>query len=169
VQAYFRACVSRDPERIAALLHDDLEWSLCGPIDLLPFRGQRSGKAAVVDTLTRLVPSVIRLTKKLEKVLIDGDRAASYMHLTAVHACAGRTVSYRSAQFILARDGKILDFRGLIDSFDATEQVLLAAMGNRITLELDLFRSVRLARRLQFFLDRTLDAFLPLNDSNAAG
>ena len=170
VQGYFRACVSRDPERIAAFLDDDVEWSLCGPVDLLPFCGQRRGKAAVVDTLTRLVPSVIRLTKMdLEQILIDGDRAASYMHLTAVHACAGRTVSYRSAQFILARDGKILDFRGLIDSFDAAEQVLLAAMGNRITLELDLFRSVRLARRLQFFLDRTLDAFLPLNDSNAAG
>ena len=116
VQAYFRACVSRDPERIAAFLHDDVEWSLCGPIDLLPFCGQRSGKAAVVDTLTRLVPSVIRLTKMdLEQILIDGDRAASYMHLTAVHASTGRTVSYRSAQFILARDGKIVDFRGVID------------------------------------------------------
>ncbi len=69
------------------------------------------------------------------------------MHLTAVHACTGRTVSYRSAQFILARDGKIVNFRGLIDSFDAAEQVLghpfntavdgppaLAATGNRIAL-----------------------------------
>ena len=93
------------------------------------------------------------------------------MHLTAVHACTGRTVSYRSAQFILARDGKIVDFRGLIDSFDAAEQVLGLACDAAIAsrFELDRFRSVRLARRLQFFLDRTLDAFLPLNDSNAAG
>ena len=101
------------------------------------------------------------------------------MHLTAVHACAGRTVSYRSAQFILARDGKIVDFRGLIDSYDAAEQVLAirnTAVGPRTRgtaiasrFELGRFRSVRLARRLQFFLDRTLDAFLPLNDSNAAG
>lgn len=148
VQAYFRACVSRDPERIAAFLHDDVGWSLCGPVDLLPFGGQRSGKAAVVDTLTWLVPSVIRLTKMdLEQILIDGDRAASYMHLTAVHACTGPTVSYRSAQFILTQDGKIVGFHGLIDSYDAAEQVLghpintaadgpaaLAAMGNCIAL-----------------------------------
>ena len=71
------------------------------------------------------MPSVIRLTKMdLEQILIDGDRAASYMHLTAVHAGTGRTVSYRSAQFIWLRDGKIVEFRGLIDSFDAAEQVL---------------------------------------------
>jgi hypothetical protein len=71
---------------------------------------------------TRLVPSVIRLTKMdLEQILIDGDRAPSYMPLTAVHACTERTVSYRSAQFNLAQDGKIVNFRGLIDSYDAAE------------------------------------------------
>jgi ketosteroid isomerase-like protein len=125
VQEYFRACVSRDPERIAKFLHDDVEWSLSGPVDLLPFCGQRSGKQAVVDTLVRLVPAVIRLTAmNLEQVLIDGDRAASYMHLSGVHAHTGRTVSYRSAQFLRFRDGKIVEFRGVIDSFDAAEQVL---------------------------------------------
>jgi hypothetical protein len=43
------------------------------------------------------------------------------MPLTAVHACTERTVSYRSAQFNLAQDGKIVNFRGLIDSYDAAE------------------------------------------------
>lgn len=147
VQSYFQACVSRDPERIGRFLDDEVEWSLGGPVDLLPFCGQRRGKDAVVDTLVRLVPSVFRLTKmELEQVLIDGDRAASYMHLSAVHATTGRTVSYRSAQFIRFRDGKIVDFRGLIDSFDAAEQALghainlsgsalaVAADGNRVAL-----------------------------------
>jgi ketosteroid isomerase-like protein len=148
VQSYFRACVSRDPERIGEFLDDDVEWSLGGPVDLLPFCGQRRGKRAVIDTLVRLVPSVFRLTAmELEQVLIDGDCAASLMHLTAAHAHTGRTVSYRSAQFIRFRDGKIVEFRGLIDSFDAAEQALghaintsvdapveFALGGNRITL-----------------------------------
>jgi ketosteroid isomerase-like protein len=144
VHGYFRACVSRDPERIATFLDDDVDWSLCGPVDLLPFCGQRRGKAAVIDTLTRQVPSVIRLAKMdLEQILIDGERAASYMHLTAVHASTGRTVSYRSAQFIQCRGGKIADFRGLIDSYDAAEQVLghpicaradVTASGNRVAI-----------------------------------
>ena len=81
--------------------------------DLLPFGGQRSGKAAVVDTLTWLVPSVIPLTKMdLEQILIDGDRAASYMHMTAVHAYTGPTVTYRSAPFILTQRRQVVGFRG---------------------------------------------------------
>jgi hypothetical protein len=42
---------------------------------------------------------------------------------------------------------------------------------NRLLVQSQLsrFRSVRLSRWLQLFLDRTLGLFLPLNDSDAAG
>lgn len=134
VQNYFRACVSRDGDRIGHFLHDDIEWSLCGPVDLLPFCGQRHGKRAVVDTLTRLVPAVIRLTNmELEWVVIEDERAASYMHLTGVHALTGRTVTYRSAQFMRFQNGTIVEFRGLIDSFNAAEQVLGHAINTALT------------------------------------
>jgi ketosteroid isomerase-like protein len=115
-----------------------VEWSLSGPVDLLPFCGQRSGRAAVVETLVRHVPSVIRLTDmRLEQVLVDGDRAASYMHLIAVHAMSGRTVSYRSAQFLRFQNGKIVEFRGVIDSFDAAEQVLGHAINTSVDVPMD--------------------------------
>ena len=64
VEAYFKALLSRDPLRIAQILHDDIEWSLGGPIDLLPFCGQRSGRNAVVETLVRHVPSVRNRRRK---------------------------------------------------------------------------------------------------------
>ena len=148
VRDYFQACVSRDPERIARFLDDDVEWSLGGPVDLLPFCGQRHGKSAVIDTIVRLAPSSIRLTDmEPEELLIDGDRAASLLRLSAIHASTGRTVSYRCAQFLRFHDGKLVEFRALIDSFDAAEQVLghpintsldapieIAARGNRIAL-----------------------------------
>ena len=148
VRDYFQACVSRDPERIARFLDDDVEWSLGGPVDLLPFCGQRHGKSAVIDTIVRLAPSSIRLTEmEPEELLIDGDRAASLLRLSAIHASTGRTVSYRCAQFLRFHDGKLVEFRALIDSFDAAEQVLghpintaldappeIEARGNRIAL-----------------------------------
>ncbi len=138
VREYFRACVSRDPVRIGHFLDENVEWSLSGPVDLLPFCGQRSGRAAVVETLVRHVPSVIRLTDmRLEQVLVDGDRAASYMHLIAVHASSGRTVSYRSAQFLRFHNGKIVEFRGVIDSFDAAEQVLGHAINTSVDVPMD--------------------------------
>src|SRR5439155_7679812 len=125
VRNYFQACVSRDPARIAPYLDDDVEWSCAGPVDLLHFCGERRGKSAVIDTIVRLAPSLIRLTEmELEEVLIDGDRAATFTRLAAIHAGSGRTVSFRCAQFLRFRGNKLVEFRALIDSFDAAEQVL---------------------------------------------
>ena len=148
VEAYFKALLSRDPLRIAQVLHDDIEWSLGGPVDLLPFCGQRHGKKAVIDTMVRLAPTSIRLnTIEMEQLLVDGDRAAAFMRISGILAATGRTVSYKSAQFLRFRDGKLRELRALFDTFDAAEQFLghpidtslkvapeLATTGNRIAL-----------------------------------
>ncbi len=125
MEDYFDACVSRDPARIAAYLDDNVDWSIAGPVDLLLFCGQRFGKSAVLDVMLRLGPSLLEITTMdIEEVLIDGDRAATFMRLSGVLASTGRTVSYRCAQFLRFRDRKLIEFRALIDSFDAAEQVL---------------------------------------------
>jgi hypothetical protein len=125
VKAYFQACISRDAARIARYLDDDVTWTCAGPIDLLSFCGEHRGKAAVLDTIVRLGPSVIKPTNMdFEEILIDGDRAATFMRLSAILVATGRTVSYRCAQYLRFRDNKLVEFRALIDSFDAAEQVL---------------------------------------------
>jgi ketosteroid isomerase-like protein len=125
VREYLSARVARDPERLAHYLDDNVEWSLAGPVDLMPFCGQRHGKQEVIDTIVRLVPTLLQVTgMDIEELLIDDDRAATFIRLSAVHVMTGRTVSYRSAQFLRFRDGKLIEFRAVIDSFDAAEQVL---------------------------------------------
>jgi ketosteroid isomerase-like protein len=125
IESYFGACMSRDPERVAPFLHDDVEWSCTGPVDILHFCGTRRGKSAVLDVIVRLAPSVILLKQmELEEILVDRDRAATFMQLTAIHTASNRTVSYRCAQFLRFRDSKLIQFRALIDSFDAAEQML---------------------------------------------
>jgi ketosteroid isomerase-like protein len=132
VQSYFQACISRDPSRIAPYLDDEVTWSLIGPVDLLPFCGQRHGKSQLIDNIVRVCPAVLRIkSMEIEQILIDGDRAAVFMRLTATHGQTGRTVSYCCAPFLRFRDNKLVEFRGLIDSFDAAEQMLgypIAAM-----------------------------------------
>jgi ketosteroid isomerase-like protein len=125
IESYFRACVSRDPARVAPFLHDDVEWSCAGPVDLLHFCGTRRAKSTVLDIIVRLAPSVIRVKQMdLEEILVDGDRAATFMQLTATHVASNRTLSYRCAQFLRFHEGKLIEFRALIDSFDAAEQML---------------------------------------------
>ena len=125
IKSYFRACISYDSERVAPFLDDDVEWSCTGPVDVIHFCGTRRGKSAVLDTIIRLAPSVIRIkTMDMEQILVDGDRAATFMRLTATHVSTGRIVSYRCAQFLRFRNGKLMEFRALIDSFDAAEQMI---------------------------------------------
>jgi ketosteroid isomerase-like protein len=125
IRDYYQAQVSRDPARIGPLLDDNIEWSIGGPIDLLQFCGERHGKQQVIDAIVRQIPSVLAVTAmNIDEILTDGDRAATFVRLSGVHASNGRTVSYRCAQFLRFRDGKLVEFRALIDSFDAAEQML---------------------------------------------
>jgi ketosteroid isomerase-like protein len=125
IRSYFQACISRDPSRIASYLDADVTWSVTGPIDLLPFCGQHRGKDDVIDTIVRVVPSVVQVkAMKVEEILIDGNRAATFMQISGILGETGRTVSYRGAQFLRFREAKLVELRGLIDSFDAAEQVL---------------------------------------------
>jgi ketosteroid isomerase-like protein len=148
VRDFYDARLSGDPDRIAAFLDDDVRWSISGPVDPLQFCGDRRGKQAVLDTLA-YGATLLQLTGvELDESLIDGERAATFMRVIGLHKRSGRTVSYRCAHFLRVRDGRIVEFRALIDSFDAAEQVLghaintalidppmdFAESGNRVAL-----------------------------------
>src|SRR5690348_4752230 len=91
VRDYFQACLARDPERLARFIDDDVTWAMTGPIDLLPFCGQWRGQTAVLNAIVRLAPKVIRLCDlEFEEILVDGDRAATFTRLSAIHAASGR-------------------------------------------------------------------------------
>ena len=125
VDAFRRARMSRDPAQIEPLLDDDVDWLLTGPVELLSFCGQRRGKAEVVDCLTRVQPSLMKVVSvDRGALLIDRDRAASFSRLTAIQLSTGRTISYNQAQFLRFRNGKIFEYRGIIDGFNAAEQMI---------------------------------------------
>ena len=149
VRDFYEARMSRDPEIIAQFLHDDVDWTIAGPVDLIPFCGQHHGKKAAVDTMVRVAPSVFKVTKlNLDELLIDGDRAAGFNRLSAIQSGTGRTITYQRAEFFLFHDNKIRTYRAVLDSFDAAEQMLghtintsltnappdFAASGDRIAL-----------------------------------
>jgi ketosteroid isomerase-like protein len=125
VEAFYRAYAARDAAKVAEFLDDDVEWTISGPIDVLPFCGTRHGKAAVLDIIERLVPEVFHIFSFVpDAVLIDGDRVATLNRLAARHHNDDRVISYRLAHFLRFRDGKVIENVSLIDSFDAVEQVL---------------------------------------------
>ncbi len=129
VEDLYEAVAMRDSVRVAAYLTDDVEWHMDGPVGIFPFCGYWRGKAAVLDFLTRLKPSVLPTKRMaLEEVVVDGNRAAAFSKVTAMHVQTGRTIVFHCAHFFSIRDGQIASMHCVADTFDAVEQL----MGHRI-------------------------------------
>ena len=124
VEAFYRAYTARDSAAMAPLLADDVEWTISGPVDVLPFCGNHRGKTAVIRLIDNDVPAVFSVFSfVLDQLLVDGERAATLNRVSA-RGTGGRVISYRVAHFFRFADGKLVENLTLIDSFDAVEQVL---------------------------------------------
>jgi hypothetical protein len=100
-------------------------WTIVGPVEVIRFCGERRGKAAVLDLFARVVPSVMILTGyDPEILLVDGDRCATLARMCGVKPECGRSVSYRATQFVRFKDGKVIEYMAITDTFDAAEQLL---------------------------------------------
>jgi ketosteroid isomerase-like protein len=125
VHEFLRMRQTCDPVRLAAFLDDDVDWLISGPVDVLPHCGQRKGKAEVIDNVCRVSPGMFATRGfEIDHLLIHGDYAATLSRFHATHAASQRQISYRCAHFMRFRDNKLIWYRGLIDSFDATEQIM---------------------------------------------
>jgi ketosteroid isomerase-like protein len=125
VDDFFKVYSARDPQKLEAFLHDDVVWTISGPVDVLSYCGTHRGKAAVLDLILRVVPSLFRVTSHTqESVLVEGNQVAMLNRRSAQRTADGRVISYRVANFIRFQDGKVIQNLTLLDSFDAVEQVL---------------------------------------------
>lgn len=125
VDGFFDAYGRYDAAALAKLLHDDVELTISGPVDVLAYCGRRSGKAAVVDLVGRLFPSMFSPpTIARESLVLDGDRAATLNRISSPCRHGNRVISYRVAHFLRFRDGLLIESISIIDSFDAAEQML---------------------------------------------
>ncbi|HXD43856.1 MAG TPA: nuclear transport factor 2 family protein [Pseudolabrys sp.] len=132
VEAFYRAYISRDPQRIGAALDDDVEWHVNGPAEVIKICGSWRGKTAVVERFSGLVPQVIAFKAlEIEHLLVDGDCSAMFGRLTCHHRETGRVISHRVSHIARYRNGKVAYFRVVNDTFDAAEQFL----GHRLNVE----------------------------------
>jgi ketosteroid isomerase-like protein len=130
VEAFYRALSDRDMVTLGDYLDDDVHWTIGGPVDILPFCGQRVGKTVVMKLLMRDIPALLTGRRFVPNVmLVDGDRAAVLGRLTAIKRAGGRAISYRIAQFIRFRGNKVVEYSSILDSFDAVEQMLGHTLG----------------------------------------
>jgi ketosteroid isomerase-like protein len=124
VRELYDAYARRDFERIAASIHDDIDWVIYGPVSVFPFAGPRHGRAAVLEAMAGIAQAYSLESYKLEILIVDGDRAAVMSDVSFIQRATNRTLRFRVANFLRFQDGKLIEFREFTNSFDVVEQAL---------------------------------------------
>ena len=124
VAEIYDAYERRDLARVAAFLHDDIDWLIYGPVSIFRFAGPRRGRPAVLEVLAAITEIFILERYEREVVLVEGDRAAIMADVTFTQRATGRLLRFRVANFLRYRDGRVIEFRVFANTFDVVEQVL---------------------------------------------
>ena len=124
VQEMYDAYERRDFERIAAVIHDDIDWIICGPVLVFPFAGPRRGRKDVLEALAGIAERYVVESYKREIIIVEGDRAAVMSDASFRQRATGRMLRFRIANFLRFQDGRLIEFREFINSFDVVEQAL---------------------------------------------
>lgn len=72
----YSAYAGGDGERMAALIADDVDFIIYGPVQVFPFAGHHQGKGAVLEALGRIAEDYLLESYVPQVTVIDGDRAA---------------------------------------------------------------------------------------------
>ena len=123
-RALHRALNDRQPADLAALLDEDVEWTIYGPIDMFPFLGGRRGKTAVLEVIRQIAENIRVHRFDRESVMLGEDSAASMMRYSLTALDSNKPVSLRLAHFAKFKAGRLVSIRVLVDTFDLVEQTL---------------------------------------------
>jgi len=123
-RAFHRAINDRQSADLEALIDDDVDWAIYGPIDMFPFLGARQGKTAVLEVCRQIANSVRIHRFDRESVMLGVDSAASMMRYSLTALNSNKPISLRLAQFAQFKAGRLVSIRVLVDTFDLVEQAL---------------------------------------------
>ncbi len=123
-RALHRAINERHFADVEALIDEDVEWAIFGPIDMFPFLGSRRGKAAVLQVIRQIAENFRIRRLDRESIMLGVDSAASMLRCSLTALDSSKPIRLRLAHFAQFRAGRLFSFRALLDTFDLVEQTL---------------------------------------------
>jgi ketosteroid isomerase-like protein len=123
-RAFHRAINDRQLEDVEAMIDEDVDWTIYGPIDMFPFLGARRGKEAVLEVIRQIAENVRVHRFDRESIMLGADTAASILRYSLTALDSNKPISLRVAHFAQFKAGRLRSIRVVLDTFDLVEQVL---------------------------------------------
>ena len=124
VRDLYDAYARGDSSRVAALIDDNVEWIMHGPVQVFPFHGPRHGKAEALQALADIAKDFALERYEPEIIIIEGDRAAVLSNVAFLQRATERTLSFRVVDLLRFRNGRLIEFHEFSNTFDVVEQAL---------------------------------------------
>ena len=115
---------SGDIEGALARCADEIEFISNAPVDLLPHMGHRHGTQAMREMWTTVYARYSRMRYEVPILVAEGDKVAVQIRAFFRKSSNERVVQFDIAAFYTFRDGRIVEIREIIDTFDLVQQVL---------------------------------------------
>ena len=122
-----------DIDGALARCSDDVVLIAPAPIDILPHMGPHRGKDEVRKTWQTVHRRYSRLRHEVREVVAEGDKVAASLRAFFEKRDNARIVQFDLAVFYTLRDGRIVQIREIMDTFDLVQQVLERDLGALLT------------------------------------
>jgi ketosteroid isomerase-like protein len=124
VLKFLDAFYSGDIEGALSRCSDDIDFIANAPIDLLPHMGHRHGKAAVREMWQTVHGRYSQMRHEVPTIVAEGDKVATIIRVFFRKRSNNRIVQFDIAAFYTLRDGRIVEIREVMDTFDLVQQLL---------------------------------------------
>ena len=123
-RAFHLAINEGELEQLDAILDDEVDWAIYGPIDMFPFLGARRGKEAVLEVCRQIADNISIRRFDRESVMLGEEQASSLVRYSLTATDSHKPISVRAAYFAQFKRGRLSCMRMLLDTFDLVEQAL---------------------------------------------
>ena len=106
-----------EPDEIAKLFSENLEWEIAGDTGVLPWIGRKSGSAAITDFVRDSRAMLEPLSFEVHDILAGEGRAVILGALASKLKQNGKVITTDFAIVLTVASGKIVRFQMLEDSF----------------------------------------------------
>ncbi|WNG39418.1 hypothetical protein F0U61_41455 [Archangium violaceum] len=116
--AYFeRLRAGAQPDAIASLFSEDIDWDIPGDTQRVPWIGKRKGRAGVAAFFRELREQVEPLRFEVRSLVVEGNEAVALGHLESRVKSTGKIIDSEFALHLTIRNGLIVRYRLFEDSF----------------------------------------------------
>ena len=103
---------------------DDIVFFANAPIDILPHMGHRRGKDELREMWQTVRARYSSMRSEVPIIVAEGDKVAVHIRVFFKKRRNGRMVQFDIAAFFTLRDGRVVQIREIMDTFDLVQQVL---------------------------------------------